>query len=173
MPISMQSITSTFSKCTQCIYKTDTHDSRTCYVFYCPSTFTGLSSTFFEKFFCHNKTLKCTYCNGKIHQIIYFHRPLPLLMLAINHAKIEICKSMILNVSDNPANYILKGVVYLGEFHFTSRIITSDNVVWFHDGITTANVCVKEDMLKTFNKSNLTFCNEKQAELLLYTKEPL
>jgi hypothetical protein len=80
--------------------------------------------------------------------------------LATNHAKIEICKSMILDVSDNPANYILKGIVYLGGFHFTSHIVSSDNTVWFHDGITTANICIKEDILKAFNSTDLTLCNE-------------
>jgi hypothetical protein len=79
---------------------------------------------------------------------------------------------MNLNVSGNPAHYNLKGIVYLGGFHFTSRIVTSDNTVWFHDGITTANICIKEDILKNFNHSDLTLCKERQAELVVYTKVP-
>ncbi|KAJ7234566.1 hypothetical protein C8J57DRAFT_1089612, partial [Mycena rebaudengoi] len=31
----------------------------------------------------------------------------------------------------------LRGVIYHGEGHFTSRIFTPDGEIWFRDGITT------------------------------------
>ncbi|KAJ6529446.1 hypothetical protein DFH09DRAFT_155008, partial [Mycena vulgaris] len=42
---------------------------------------------------------------------------------------------------------LLRGVIYFGNIHFTSRIISSDGRVWFHDGIGTGRACVDENYL--------------------------
>jgi hypothetical protein len=48
-------------------------------------------------------------------------------MMTMNNAKLDISKKMKQHVSTISANYELKEIVYLGEFHFTSHIITSDD----------------------------------------------
>ncbi|KAF8224592.1 hypothetical protein L208DRAFT_1198765, partial [Tricholoma matsutake] len=45
----------------------------------------------------------------------------------------------------------LKGVVYSGEFHFTSQII-SDKNVWYHDGMTTKSKCWDEGNAASFSE---------------------
>ena len=39
--------------------------------------------------------------------------------------------------------YKLKGAIYFGNNHFTCRLIDHNEVIWFHDGIATGNMCQK------------------------------
>ncbi|KIM72761.1 hypothetical protein PILCRDRAFT_81623, partial [Piloderma croceum F 1598] len=38
----------------------------------------------------------------------------------------------------------VRGLIYHGEFQFTSRIIGTDGMVWYHDGMTTGSSCENE-----------------------------
>jgi hypothetical protein len=49
---------------------------------------------------------------------------------------LEINKSFLLNKNGIQHLFKLKGVVYFSQNHFTSRIITQNGQIWFHDGIT-------------------------------------
>ena len=42
-------------------------------------------------------------------------------------------------------------MVYHGDFHFTSCIVSEDGVVWFKDGITTGRQCKKDGDLETMS----------------------
>ncbi|KAJ7285324.1 hypothetical protein C8J57DRAFT_1038335, partial [Mycena rebaudengoi] len=47
--------------------------------------------------------------------------------------------------------YRLRGVVYHGGSHFTSRIVDSCGDVWFHDGITTKSTSVYGGTLESIS----------------------
>ncbi|KAF8235357.1 hypothetical protein L208DRAFT_1063057, partial [Tricholoma matsutake] len=38
--------------------------------------------------------------------------------------------------------YVLKGVVYLANEHFTEHVIMDTGMVWYHDGMFTGRSCV-------------------------------
>jgi hypothetical protein len=40
-----------------------------------------------------------------------------------------------LNQDGTPCKFMLKGVMYYGSGHFTSRIVRGDTHTWFHDGV--------------------------------------
>ena len=56
----------------------------------------------------------------------------------------------------------LKGMVYHGDFHFTSCIVSSDGVVWFNDGITTERQCKKDGDLETMSSRKVMKCRGKK-----------
>jgi hypothetical protein len=85
-----------------------------------------------------------------------------------NNAKLEISKKMDIQISKVIANYKLKGIVYLGNFHFTCRLITSNDRVWFHDGRITARRCCEEGHFSNFSNTDLLTCDEKNAMLAVY-----
>ncbi|KAJ7229268.1 hypothetical protein C8J57DRAFT_1058075 [Mycena rebaudengoi] len=63
----------------------------------------------------------------------------------------------------------LRGIVYHGASHFTSRIISSRGDIWFHDGITTMNTSKYEGNLKDLQSlSSLHECNGRNAVLAVY-----
>ena len=73
------------------------------------------------------------------------------------------------------ANLALRGIIYSGQFHFTCKLLSSEERVWYHDGQTTASTCRYEgsidlekslDFLKVSTVGNLT----KVATILIYAR---
>lgn len=48
-------------------------------------------------------------------------------------------QSILIPIQDKICKYNLKGVVYFGDGHYTSKIIINHDQVWFHDGISTGH----------------------------------
>src|SRR5882762_3706944 len=63
----------------------------------------------------------------------------------------------------------LKGIVYAGDFHYTSRVC-ANGLVWFHDGMVTGRSCTYEGKLNVFTDSDLSVCNGKTSSLLYMLK---
>ena len=47
--------------------------------------------------------------------------------------------------------YNLRGIIYFSADHFTARLITRNQMVWFHNGIFTGRSLVHEGSLPTFD----------------------
>ena len=56
-------------------------------------------------------------------------------------------------------------LIYHGDFHFTSHIIGTDGIVWYHDGITTGSHCENEGDFDKFSSRNLLKCKGKKIDL--------
>ena len=60
--------------------------------------------------------------------------------------------------------YKLRGVVYFSGEHFTSRVITGNGMVWFHDGLFT-------DRLLVYESQYTTSIPVENATLAVYIRE--
>ncbi|KAJ7500692.1 hypothetical protein B0H11DRAFT_765301 [Mycena galericulata] len=61
----------------------------------------------------------------------------------------------------------LRGVIYHGSEHFTSRIITPGGGIWFHDGMTTGSTTVAHgNMRDVLDKLHL--CEGRRAATAVY-----
>jgi hypothetical protein len=65
----------------------------------------------------------------------------------------------------------LRGIVYFGDFHFTSRIISSTGDIWFNDGISTGRSCEEDDHLSHTSDSRLKTCRGKDLVLAVYAQK--
>ena len=72
----------------------------------------------------------------------------------------------------NGRNTILKlrGIIYHGNFHFTSRIIANDSKIWYHDGIATGSNAIMDGNMGNKTNSNLTKCKGKVIALVIYAQ---
>ena len=61
---------------------------------------------------------------------------------------IDINKCLRFDASSSSKEYILKGIIYSNDHHFTAKLIDGDLNVWYHDGQTTRSLCRKEQSLK-------------------------
>jgi hypothetical protein len=61
----------------------------------------------------------------------------------------------------------LKGLVYYGDFHFTCRIIDESGSIWFHDGMTTEKISIKDGKFGSVSQPNLKECRNKQLCLVV------
>ena len=65
----------------------------------------------------------------------------------------------------------LKGIVYLGQNHFTAQIVDAKKNIWFYDGITTKLSCKLQNTMKNTTEKQLMMCNTKQAVLVIYARK--
>ncbi|KAF8871244.1 hypothetical protein BD779DRAFT_1430539, partial [Infundibulicybe gibba] len=65
------------------------------------------------------------------------------------------------------AHYKLKGIIYYGNNHFTARVISPLDRVWFHDGMETGPAMEYEGTLSP--SLNLTSRNSRPAVVAIYT----
>jgi hypothetical protein len=99
-----------------------------------------------------------------------FLQPPELLIFSIDSNNVTISKIIKVARNNNKSFTLpLKGIVYLKDFHFTSRII-SNKVVWFHDGQVTKDKCKNEGSITEFDNKRLTKCNDANAVLAIYAK---
>ena len=99
---------------------------------------------------------------------ISYDSPPPLLIFEINSDNITLNKTIGFEEDDEMKVLQLKGMVYHGGFHFTSRIISSDGAVWFNDGMTTGRQCEKDEHLETMSGRKLMKCGGKKLVLAIY-----
>ncbi|PPQ97805.1 hypothetical protein CVT26_012849 [Gymnopilus dilepis] len=68
-------------------------------------------------------------------------------------------------------DYVLKGVVYFGDFHFTARFLDNDGVVWFHDGMKGSNA--RHEGSQIGKKELDPYCNGHVQSLAIYVRQDL
>ncbi|KAJ7238410.1 hypothetical protein C8J57DRAFT_1086911 [Mycena rebaudengoi] len=92
-----------------------------------------------------------------------------LLCLHIINKRIELDPTLRFNCQGQESVLQLRGIVYLGELHFTSRIVTSGGSIWYHNGITTRGSAVYEGEMSTLTSlSALYSCRGREAVLAVY-----
>jgi hypothetical protein len=72
------------------------------------------------------------------------------------------------NFDENYFLYRLKGIIYFGDFHFTTRIFNYNGTVWYHDGMENRGKCQYECDQSDISSTDLKKCNTKNACLLIY-----
>jgi len=80
---------------------------------------------------------KCPQCQSALKSTVYYvHFPG---ILLFDHSAYTIKPSKYLKFTDagnaSRIRYYLRGLLYFGNFHFTSRIISAEGDVWYHDGM--------------------------------------
>ena len=68
----------------------------------------------------------------------------------------------------NEQQYRLCGLIYLGHFHFTARIVQNDGSVWYHDGIRTGNKCAYEGHIDSMTTRKLSNAHNKACIMAIY-----
>jgi hypothetical protein len=65
---------------------------------------------------------------------------------------------------------LLRGIVYLGSYHFTARLFDTEGNVWFNDGRETGDVCGLDGRFEDFEPQTLNMCQGKKAVLAVYAR---
>jgi len=111
------------------------------------------TSEYFSKVLLCQQLHRCTLCNRRTNKITKCHNRSPVLILTMNNnTKLDISKNMALLISMQITDYELKGIIYLGDFHFTCYLTTSDYNIWFHDE---KKKCYEKGYLSDFNNSDM------------------
>jgi len=115
----------------------------------------------------------CAKCGQQMNSTCNFVSPPKIIAISVDYNnRIKIDKQIHLK-AENDRNTVLhlRGLIYFGEFHFVSRIITLDGKVWFHDGMTTGSSCIYEGTLRKLSNNQLWAKNKKTLTAVLYVQK--
>ena len=114
---------------------------------------------------CHN-------CNGPRFIVRDSSQSYNFFVFSLNVDNIAISKTIRVTKPDGTSALLpLKGVVYLGQNHFTAQIIDANKNIWFYDGITTKSSCKLYNTMTNTTEKQLMMCDTKQAVLVIYARK--
>ena len=103
-------------------------------------------------------------------QPISFKSAPNVLVFEINSRNIKISKALTFEQEGETVVLDVRGLIYHGDFYFTSCIIATDDTVWYHDGMTTGSSCENEGDFDKFSSRNLLKCKGKKLTLVVYAR---
>ena len=118
----------------------------------------------------HETHEKCPDCACALKQPITFKSVPNVLVFEINSRNIRISKTLKFVQDSETVILDVRGLIYHGDFHFTSRIIGNDNNVWHHDGMTTRSTCENEGDLDSLSTKKLLKSKGKRLLLVIYAR---
>ena len=86
----------------------------------------------------------------------------------MTHRHVSLSRTVKIHGSTHATTLHLKGLVYHGDYHLASRIIDNSGNIWFHDGMTTGKIALKEGKFGSASQPNLKECRNKQLCLAIY-----
>jgi len=87
---------------------------------------------------------KCSTCDACLFRKTSFVQTPPILVFDLGTSIPSLSPELSITCGTTRVHYTLKGVVYLDNEHFTSCVITSTSMIWFHDGLLTGASLVYE-----------------------------
>ena len=111
----------------------------------------------------------CATCDSHLMKRTTFLQTPPLLAFDIsNDSTSTLTLDPVISIScdNSQIRYVLRGVIYFDNHHFTERVITSTGMIWYHDGIFTGPSLV-------FESQDLTSITMENAVMAFYTRSPL
>ena len=111
---------------------------------------------------------RCGECLTKLKNCLTYNESPKLLILEYPYTATKTNHKIKIKVNDTTTLLYLKGIVYYGENHFTSRIISKDGKIWFNDGIATGGKSIEEGHLSTMTDKHFRKCKGKDLVLAVY-----
>jgi hypothetical protein len=156
-------------ECTNCEYSEPSIDDRLDFVLY-EKEDTPKSTSHWLRSLEHETHEKCPQCFSVMMQPISFKSSPNVLVFEINSRNIKISKTLKFEQEGETVVLDVRGLIYHGDFHFTSRIIGIDGNVWYHDGMITGSSCENEGDFDKFSSRNLLKCKGKNLTLVVYAR---
>ncbi|KAJ7753768.1 hypothetical protein B0H16DRAFT_1316716 [Mycena metata] len=92
----------------------------------------------------------------------------PIMIITVDCGKTLFSRSLHFDVDGTMVVSRLRGIIYSGSAHFTSRYVSAHGSVWFNDGMTTARNCVEEGHIDSMDLHSLAHARGKVAIVLIY-----
>jgi hypothetical protein len=157
--------------CTECEYEGDEKNNRLGYVIEADPSVTTSTSKWLNSI--HVKTQEnCPECAHAMEHPIYYKSPPKLLIMEYpgQDIKTSHCLRFVDEDKEETVKLHLRGIIYHGGFHFTSRVISAAGDVCYHDGMVTGRSCVYDSHLKLLSYEDLGHCKNRNLVLAVYAQ---
>ena len=75
-----------------------------------------------------------------------------------------------INLNEDTEAYRLCGIIYFGDFHFTSRIIEADGKTWYNDGVELGRRSKFQGNIDNMDAAKLSRAKKRKSSVAIYTK---
>ena len=157
------------AECTNCEYSEASIDDRLDFILYEKDN-ASKSTGNWVRALKHKTHERCPECFYVMMQPISFKSAPNILIFEINSRNIKVSKTFKFEQEGEAVILYVKGLIYHGDFHFTSRIIGNDGIIWYHDGMTTGSSCENEGDFDKFSSKDLLKCKGKRLSLVVYAR---
>ncbi|KAF6748649.1 hypothetical protein DFP72DRAFT_819901 [Ephemerocybe angulata] len=113
---------------------------------------------------CFRPFRHCSTCGG---EVFIRHKHSEVLCFEIVETEDDLLLNSRLQVGEW-GSYRLAGVIYYGDNHFISRVVTRDNKVYSHDGMDGVHSTYEGVLDQGWSSKELNTCNDKAASLAIY-----
>ena len=114
-------------------------------------------------------------CTSQRVSRVYVSNPPPLLVIEVSPGMVPTpvpCAVLKVPGTQKEANYALRAVIYLGNFHFTAKLIDNNGQIWAYDGKKNGGIpCKDSNCVSTNGNSELDLLmdsNGQSAHLYIY-----
>lgn len=122
-------------------------------------------STWMKALMNKKSLVKCVHCGHFLNKMYHFISPIPFLIINLDASiMVQLQRSMQID----SYQYNLRGIIYFGQNHFTSRFIAENGDIWYHDGIETGSLCIKEGNMDTISLDILTQARNRKYSIAIY-----
>jgi len=119
---------------------------------------------------CRSATV-CPMCSTSMQIATNFFQPSPFVHFEIPpEMRNSVLPSRILTISNTDVashHYLLRGIIYHGQLHFTARLVTTNNITWTYDGQLNRGIPVQE-LNPSDDVRQLTTLQNRQAYIYVY-----
>jgi hypothetical protein len=100
---------------------------------------------------------------------LFYKDPPNILVLDYPGKDIRTSRKIVFDSDEGYVTLHLRGIIYLGNHHFTSRVICTDGSVWYHDG-QKGHISYEEGHLKSMKDKDLRTCKGRALMLAVYAQ---
>jgi hypothetical protein len=110
----------------------------------------------------------CIRCGNRLDITRWFNDQSELFLFTITDRNMLINAMVKVPGMRHKGDLLLRGIIHLGSYHFSAKIIDTNGDVWFHDGRVTGKICEHDGCFEDYNPYNLSVCHGKEAVLAIY-----
>ena len=112
----------------------------------------------------------CGGCSGEMIEHVAYAEVPKIIILEYPYCNTKTSHKVKFVVNGEEVLLSLRGIIYHGDNHFTSRVFSSEGKVWFHDGITTKNKCIEDGQLDDKSNNDLRYYEDQELVLAVYSQ---
>ncbi|KAF9455634.1 hypothetical protein BDZ94DRAFT_617638, partial [Collybia nuda] len=113
----------------------------------------------------------CPECLSPMVKQMQYNSVPKILVLEYPHTDIETSHKIKFTANGKSTMLYLRGIVYHGDNHFTSRIISSKGKMWYYDGMLSEQISIENKSLRDTNNNDLIYYQSKDLVLAIYAQK--
>ena len=165
-----ESIASSQHQCSRCEYAKNPIDDKLTYVLHADNS-TKLSTNTWVNGLSQITHMRCPDCNHSMKQVAFYNEIPNIVILEYLMKNIRTSHSLKFMTDEGEIKVLnLRGIVYHGGYHFTCRTVSSEQQMWYHDGINTGKSCLMDGILGSQSEDRLRVCRNRNLVLAVYVQ---